>query len=207
MPLQNRVTPFGDIIALPGRGTLIGNRGILHDEHRTIVRTAQVRRWIACALSFRGRHRKIMQPHTWTELFFLDEATALAAGHRPCAECRNQDYKRFSATWQRAFGERGMADIMDARMQRDRRDRGAKRTYSTDIGSLPDGTYIAIEGAAWLVWGDGLHRWSDGGYTERRTRPAQGEAEVLTPRSIVDVIAAGYIPAVHPSLYDRDERT
>src|ERR1700681_3903410 len=117
MALRNRVTPFGEILAVPGRGSLMGNRGILHDAGRTIVRDSQVRRWIACRLEFRGRHRRIMSPGSWTELFFLDEATALAAGHRPCAECRHADYRRFQAAWQHAgFGnsaETARAEAMD----------------------------------------------------------------------------------------------
>src|ERR1700694_3932569 len=112
MPLPNRVTPFGEIVAAPGRGLLTGNRGILHDPDRTIVRDSQVRRWIACRVEFRGRHRDIMTPGSWTELFFLDEATALAAGHRPCAECRHADYRRFQSAWQPA--DATSADAMDA---------------------------------------------------------------------------------------------
>ena len=101
MPIRNRVTPFGDIVADAGRGTLMGNRGVLHDAEQRIVRDSQVRRWIACRLEFRGRWRPIMQPGRWTELFFLDEAAALAAGHRPCAECRHADFVRFKHAWQR----------------------------------------------------------------------------------------------------------
>src|SRR5712691_7877825 len=103
MPLRNRVTPFGDIVAVAGRGTVMGNRGILHDAQRTIVLDSQVKRGIACRLEFRGRHRTVMTPGRWTELFFLDEAMALAADHRPCAECRHADYRAFQEAWRRAF--------------------------------------------------------------------------------------------------------
>src|SRR5919201_3105665 len=126
MPLQNRVDPFGEIIADPARGTWLGNRGILHDTERRIVRPWQVRRWIVCRLEFRGRHREVMSPRrTWTELFFLDEATALAAGHRPCGECRYEDYRRFKAIWLAANRERGLgaaASIaaIDRELHRDR---------------------------------------------------------------------------------------
>src|SRR5262245_37465472 len=99
MPLQNRVTPFGEIVAVPERGTLMGNRGVLHNDAGRIVRSYQVRRWIACRTTFRGRRRQLLQPHSYTELFFLDEATAFAAGHRPCAECRHTDYQRFKTAW------------------------------------------------------------------------------------------------------------
>src|SRR5579859_6516008 len=110
MTLQNRVTPFGDIVAVEGRGLLMSNRGILHDDTRRIVRYSQVRRWIACRTEFRDRRRTIMRPHSYTELFFLDEATAFAAGHRPCAECRNADYRRFKAIWEQMTGAPASAE-------------------------------------------------------------------------------------------------
>ena len=200
MPLQNRVTPFGDIVALPGRGMYTGNRGILHGDHRNIVRSSQVRRWIACSLEYKGYRRQLMRPHAWTELFFLDEVSAFAAGHRPCAACRPADFKRFTATWQTVFGERPLADVMDERLQRDRRDRGKKVTFRADISTLPDGTFIAIDGVAWLIWRGMLHRWADGGYTDEQSRPSSGEVEVLTPRSLVMILSAGYEPTVHASV-------
>jgi hypothetical protein len=121
MPLQNRVTPHGEIVAAEGRGLLMGNRGILHDADRRIVRYAQGRRWIACLTSFRGRRRVVMSPGSYTELFFLDEAVALAAGHRPCAECRRDDYERFRAAWRRGVdGPEPTADVMDHRLHADR---------------------------------------------------------------------------------------
>jgi hypothetical protein len=199
MPLQNRVTPFGDIVALAGRGLVIGNRGVLHDETRHIVRHSQVRRWIACRLEFRGRRRKIMRPRSWTELFFLDEATALAAGHRPCAECRYSDYRRFRELWIACFGEPVGADIMDRKLHAERIARRSKVTYRANVRALPDGTYVAFEGAAWLVNGDKLLAWSDEGYTRRLARPARGDVEVLTPLSIVAILDAGYRPNIHPS--------
>jgi len=199
MPLQNRVTPFGDIVALEGRGLVIGNRGVLHDENKRIVRHSQVRRWIACRLEFRGRHRQIMRPRSWTELFFLDEATALSAGHRPCAECRHADYKRFRELWIDCFGKPESPDIMDRHLHAERVARRTKVTYSADHASLPDGSYVAIDGAAWLVLGDELLAWSGEGYTRRLPRPARGHVEVLTPRSIVAILSAGYRPAIHPS--------
>jgi hypothetical protein len=197
MPLQNRVTPFGEIVAVPGRGLLTGNRGILHDDARRIVRTSQVRRWIACRLEYREIRRTIMRPHAWTELFFLDEATAFAAGHRPCAECRRDDYKRFRSLWEACFGAPSGADAIDAVLHAQRRNRGKKRTYRDDIASLPDGAYVVLDGAAWLVWGDELRAWSDGGYADRRARPPHTDVEVLTPRAIVAVLSAGYRPGVN----------
>lgn len=203
MPLQNRVTPFGGVVAAEGRGLLMGNRGILHDDARRIVRHSQVRRWIACRIEFRGRHRTIMRPHSYTELFFLDEATALAAGHRPCAECRHADYLRFRALWAACHGEPDGADGIDAALHAERlAERGTKRTYRDDLAALPGGSYVGLDGAAWLIWRGKLLAWSAGRYTGRRDRPERGDVDVLTPRSIVGVIRAGYQPAVHPSADD-----
>jgi hypothetical protein len=199
MPLQNRVTPFGEIVALEGRGLVMGNRGVLHDERRQIVRYSNVKRWIACHIEFRGRRRSIMQPKRYTELFFLDEATAFSAGHRPCAECRYTDYQRFRALWESCYGRPAGADAMDARLHHERLIDGSKRTYRSEIDALPDGTYVALDGEAWLVWGADLLAWSGGGYRNRNSRPVRVEVDVLTPRSIVAVLAAGYRPGVHPS--------
>jgi hypothetical protein len=199
MPLQNRVTPFGDIEAFAGRGTIMGNRGVLHDERRRIVRYAQVRRWIACRLEFRGRHRAIMQPRRWTELFFLDEAAAFAAGHRPCAECRNREYKRFRALWEIEHGGPTGADAIDRVLDAERRDGRRKRTHRAPLDALPDGTFVALEGRAWLVLGGELLPWTDRGYGERRVRQHAGEVDVLTAPSIVALIRAGYRPELHPS--------
>ncbi|MBV9271908.1 MAG: hypothetical protein JO165_12500 [Candidatus Eremiobacteraeota bacterium] len=201
MPLQNRVTPTGEIVALPGRGTLMGNRGVLHDEHQRIVRTSQVKRWIACVLEFRGNRRKMMTPRTWTELFFLDEATAFAAGHRPCAFCRNADYKRFRSLWEARFGRVANVDAVDAVLHAQRRDReGQKPVWRADLGTLPDGTYIKVDGKPFLVWGDALAQWGDGGYVACRARTPGLNLEVLTPPSIVELFRAGYAPDVHPTL-------
>ena len=199
MPLQNRVTPFGELVALPGRGLLMGNRGVLHDEARHIVRPWQVRRWIACRTEFRGRHRDVMPPRRWTALFFLDEATAFAAGHRPCGECRYADYQRFRALWSAARGAPANAESMDRMLQAERLDRRAKRLHAAPFAALPDGTFVALDGVAWLVRRGELLAWSDTGYTARRRRPRSGTADVLTPPSIVAVLNAGYPVAVHSS--------
>ena len=197
MPLQNRVTPFGDIVALPGRGLFTGNRGILHDDHRRIVRPWQGKRWIACVTEFRGIRRVLMRPHTWTELFFLDEATALAAGHRPCAECRRAEYRRFQSCWRSCFGGDARADDMDAVLHEHRLERRRKRTHRRRLDGLPDGVFVALDDAAWLVLGPALLRWSVAGYTERRQRRHFDDVEVLTPKPMIDVIAAGYAPVLH----------
>jgi len=201
MPLRNRVTPFGEILALPGRGSLMGNRGILHDAQRNIVRDSQVRRWIACLLEFRGRHRRVMTPGSYTELFFLDEAAAFAAGHRPCAECRRADFVRFQEAWRRVYPDSvPMADVIDAQLHAERRlGPWRKRTYTADLDTLPDGSYISLADRPWLVLGDTLLAWSAAAYQERRPRPSTGAVLVLTPPSIVAVLHAGYVAAVHPS--------
>ncbi len=199
MPLQNRVTPFGEIVALPGRGLMMGNRGVLHGDHRRIVRASQVKRWIACEIEFRGRYRTVMTPRSYTELFFLDEAAAFSAGHRPCAECRNADYRRFRDLWQSLHGTPAGADNMDARLHEERLDGRAKRTYRKDAAHLPDGTYVAIDNTPWLVWERELLEWSDSGYLRREPRPAHREVDVLTPPSIVAIFSKGYRPRVHPT--------
>jgi hypothetical protein len=204
MPLQNRVTPFGEIVAVPERGTLMGNRGILHDDAGHIVRSYQVRRWIACRTAFRGRHRQLLQPHSWTELFFLDEATAFAAGHRPCAECRHADYQRFKEAWAVGVGAPNGADEMDAVLHADRLEgrvaHQRKRTYWEQLATLPEGAFIRLDGAAWLLRRGQLLEWSAGGYrTRRQLLPAASRVEVLTPHSLVAVLRTGYQLEVHPS--------
>ena len=201
MPLRNRVTPFGEILGLPGRGSLMGNRGILHDAQRNIVRDSQVRRWIACLLESRGRHRRVMTPGSYTELFFLDEAAAFAAGHRPCAECRRADFVHFQEAWRRVYPDSvPTADVIDAQLHAERRlGPWRKRTYTADLDTLPDGSYITLADRPWLVWGDTLLAWSAAAYQERRPRPSTGAVVVLTPPSIVAVLHAGYATAVHPS--------
>jgi hypothetical protein len=155
-------------------------------------------------LEFRGRHREVMRPGLYTELFFLDEATALAAGHRPCAECRRQDYGAFRRCWATVHGEPGgklpSADAMDVVLQQDRLVPPAgKKTYGEDIAALPDGVFLLEDGEAWLLWKAALLRWTPGGYDLRRARPTEVEVTVLTPRAMVRTIAAGYVSGVHES--------
>ncbi len=199
MPLRNRVTPFGELVAIPERGTMLGNRGILHDERREIVRTSHVRRWICCVLEFKGIRRTVMKPRSYTELFFLDEATALAAGHRPCFECRRRAALDFQSAWVKALGGPAMADDMDRVLSVDRRVRGGrKKTYVADVAGVPDGAFIVRDGAAWLLHeGKGLP-WTPAGYGRPEAR-GSGAVEVLTPRAIVAVLGAGYAPRVHAS--------
>ncbi|HYZ02457.1 MAG TPA: hypothetical protein VFA92_13255 [Candidatus Binatia bacterium] len=200
-PLRNRVTPDGDIVAVPERGLFFGNRGVLHDEERNVRRAWQVRRWITCRLRFRGRRRALLQPRRYTELFFLDEATALAAGHRPCAECRYHDYQRYRSAWAAALGGGPLpADDLDRVLHAERvTAERTKRVHETPAADLPDGAMARLDGASWLVVGGELLAWTPGGYAERRSRPGRGVVTVLTPPSSVAVLRAGYEPVLHPT--------
>lgn len=207
MKLQNRVTPFGDIIAVPDRGMFMGNRGILHNDNREIVRNRESRRdWMICALSFKGWKQTIMKPGSYTQLFFLDEATALAAGHRPCFTCRREPFNAFKAAWiaaglAPADKKRSVTDI-DPIMHHDRIDRAGKKvTYRALASELPDGAMVALDNdpeAAWLVCENVLRRWSPSGYVDARDLSDE-TVTVLTPASTVRVLAAGYLAGVHPS--------
>jgi hypothetical protein len=205
MPLQNRVDPCGTIFSTPARGTFMGNRGgALHNENRAIVRQYASRRWITCLLEFKGRRRSVMSPGRYTELFFLDEAVALAAGHRPCAECRRDRFNAFKDAWIRAGEPRGanrlLADEIDLELHRARIDRRkGKVTYQASLDSLPDGCFVEIEGSSFLVWSDALLLWSPEGYRSKRDRPAGGTITVLTPEPIVRCIRQGYRPEIHES--------
>jgi hypothetical protein len=211
MPLQNRVTPFGEIVALPQRGTLLGNRGgCFHTHQKTLTRRRWVsRRWIACVLQFKGRRREVMADGRYTELFFLDEATALAAGHRPCRECRRVDHERFKQAWLRGNASLGLTaassiDEVDRVLHAERvRTDGSKVTFRVRLGDLPDGVLVVQDRApetAWVVAEGSLWRWTPGGYADWLPLDPTAEAVVLTPRSTVSAIAAGYRPLLHPSL-------
>jgi hypothetical protein len=203
MPRQNRVTPLGELIAAPARGLVYGNRGCLHDAGGRIRRRYGVKRWIACRLEFKGWQRgPMMQPGRFTELFFLDEATAFAAGHRPCALCRREDYDRFGATWARLHPGEAGADAIDARLHAERvGDDGSHRVHTAAYRSLPDGAFVLADGDPYLVRGDQLLLWSPSGYAGRLARPG-GRATVITPPSLVEVLRTGWwgaVPLFHPS--------
>ncbi len=197
-PLQNRVTPLGDLIAHPARGLVYGNRGCLHDEAGRIRRRYNGKRWIACRLEFRGWKRgPLLQPGRFTELFFLDEATAFAAGHRPCALCRREDYNRFCAIWSTLHLDQKGADAIDAQLHIER-----QRHSHAPFDELPDGAFVLEDGEPWLVLGTKLLRWTPAGYTERRRRPHCEVAVAITPPSLVAVLRAGWdgvVPFLHPS--------
>jgi hypothetical protein len=198
MPLQNRVTPLGELIATPERGLVYANRGCLHDDAGRIRRRYNGKRWIACRLRFRGWHRgPLMQPGRFTELFFLDEATAFAAGHRPCALCRREDYNRFLA-----IVGGGGADEVDARLHEERLEGRGCRLHEVPWRGLPRGALVLRYDEPWLVLDDALLRWTPGGYQGRVVRPRGGRAAVITPPLLLDVLRSGWqpvVPLLHPS--------
>jgi hypothetical protein len=206
VPRRNRVTPFGDIIATEARGLLFGNRGVLHDEDGRLIRAWQVRRWIACRLEFKGRRRPLLRPGRYTELFFLDEATALAAGHRPCAECRWKDFVRFRQAWADMHpGGSIRVDDIDRALHGERvGPGGAKRQHEARFGDLSDGSMVAENDRAWLVLGGGLVAWSPFGYGDRRAMPRTAKVSLLTPPSVVEVIRTGYRPGIHSTALPRE---
>jgi hypothetical protein len=206
MPLQNRVDPYGKLHAVEARGAWMGNRGILHDDANRVVAPWRLKRWITCALSFRGRQRQVFAPHRYSELFFLDEATSFSAGHRPCAECRRERYNEFRAAWIAANAV-GMpnrnpgADDIDAALHSERAVRGGgKRTWQAEPGGLPSGTIIEHGGHPHLILAGKLWPWSFSGYGEPLpANTAAAQVTVLTPRSIVRVFKTGFRPQVHAS--------
>jgi hypothetical protein len=206
MPLQNRVTPFGEIVAHPARGLFLGNRGVLHDNHKQLGAARwRMPHWVTCVLAFKGRRRAVMTPRRYTELFFLDEAVAFAAGHRPCAECRRADYNRYREAFAAAYGTKGRlyAKEMDAILHPARVERGTKAQirYRHDMAELPDSTFVALDeapGTAFLVLGERLFPYEFARYGPPRARPA-GQVTVLTPAPTVAVLAAGFRPQLHPS--------
>jgi hypothetical protein len=202
MPLQNRVTPTGDIIATAHRGLFTGNRGIIHDPATKTLLTRRwaSRAWLTCVCEFRGRRREVMGGRSWTELFFLDEATALAAGHRPCFFCRRDDAIRFRAAWEVGNGVRRiLARDIDAVLHRERLSGGKKRLHALTmpLEELPDGAMVQEGNESFLVVrGRGLS-WSPAGY--RKTQDAPQDAMLLTPPSTLRALSAGYRPVLHPS--------
>ena len=205
MTFQNRATPAGDVVAEAGRGLVFGNRGCLHDEAGIVRRRFAGQRWIACRLDFRDRYRgPLMLPGRYTPLFFLDEATALAAGHRPCSECRHEDYVRFTVSWGRIHGGPAVADAIDARLHRERVDpvTGGQRQHRAAFDGLPDGAFVLHEGSPHLVRGSRLLRWTAAGYLQNGRRPMGTTATLLTPPSLAAVLLAGWessVPFLHPS--------
>lgn len=199
MPLQSRVSPFGELFATPARGTLMGNRGgRLHDAQRKLGARRWVNRaWICCKLAFNDRHRKVWG-NGYTELFFLDEVTAFAVGHRPCFECRRKDAERFALLFSDQK-RRASAMAMDKILHAERLDGKAKRSHRAKLDTLPDGAMISLDGQAFAVRGNRLLLWTPGRYPQSRSRPRGVAPQVLTPPSILIVLRRGYGPLWHPS--------
>jgi hypothetical protein len=194
MPLQNRVTPTSQLCAYSSRGTFMGNRGLLHNDHRQITRHWALERWITCVLEFKGVRRQVMSPGRYTELFFLDEATSYAAGHRPCSYCRRASYKHFQTLWAKVFPEADRSAVgIDRVLHGERLNAdGSQRTWRARLGSLPDGTMIEADGQAILLWRGKQWRWSFEGYELFGERlPADEQVVVLTPEHVVQLFRAG----------------
>ncbi|MDE3028438.1 MAG: hypothetical protein KGH84_08570 [Paracoccaceae bacterium] len=199
MPRQNRVTPEGEILAVAARGMFMGNRGCLHDAGGNLG-AARWRHphWVCCVLAFKGRKRALMQPRRYTELFFLDEAVAMAAGHRPCAECRRAEYEQFRAAFP---GGPLAAPEMDRVLHAARVLPRHQQVFVSDISALPDGAYVKFQhrNEALLVHGTHLLPYTPEGYGVALARPPSGSVKVLTPHPTVAALAAGYRPILHTS--------
>jgi hypothetical protein len=202
MPLQNRVTPTGEIIATPERGLFVGNRGIIHDPAtKTLLNKRwSTPAWLTCVIEFRGRRRKVMERRSWTELFFLDEATAFAAGHRPCFYCRRDDANRFRCAFEEGNGKRELlAPDIDAVLHRERLDGRSKRLHALPmpLAKLPDGAMVQAGSDSFLIVRGAALRWSLRGYSE--AAGVLHEPMLLTPPSTLHAFMAGYRPVLHPS--------
>jgi hypothetical protein len=208
MPRRNRVDPFGDLHAVPDRGMLMGNRGVLVDDHRALVKHHSGNMWISCVTSYRDWRSPLDQPHHWTPLFFLDEAVALAAGHRPCGLCRREAHLRYRDAITSGLGLGGpiKADELNRRLaaERLRRGRGLdrtadRRTWKLDAEAVPDGAVVLLEGRPHLIWSRRVHGFSFSGWTDAGRRPEEGALEVLTPATSTLALQHGYSPLMHPS--------
>jgi hypothetical protein len=199
--LQNRVDPLGRFISTSARGLWMGNRGVIHKD-KQIVRAFKHKAWIICALEFKGRHRTVMMPDRWTELFFLDEATAFAAGHRPCFECRKDDAKRFKSCWIKGnpshnFTMATSINQIDEIIHHERIDANkAKVIHERASGDIPEGTFVLVNDDPYVLINGMPHRWTPFGYERSMALPEVSMFTVLTPRSIVNAFSAGYVPQI-----------
>jgi hypothetical protein len=198
--LQNRVDPQGNIIKTSARGAWLGNRGQLHGDTKTILRPFKLKAWLICVLEFKDRHRQVMAPNLYTELFFLDEATACAAGHRPCFECRRDDANRFKAAWLKGNPEYGfdnkvLIGKIDEIIHQERIDKnGSKITFEAAVEDLPDGVFIQIDGEPYLVANKMIRHWTPFGYEQGVPLQVSTKVMVLTPKSVVNAFRSGYRP-------------
>jgi len=180
----------------------MGNRGRIHNEHQQIVSRYKLAAWLICKLKFKGRKREIMAPNSYTELFFLDEATAFAAGHRPCFECRRENFNRFKKLWiqgnrQYNFSDKTSIREIDKVLHNERINKdGTKKMYQEDLNNLPDGTFVSFEESAFLLFKKNLYLWTPYGYEKGSSSVTKGKVNVLTPLSIVNTFRAGYVPQI-----------
>jgi hypothetical protein len=199
--LQNRVDPSGNIIKTPARGAWLGNRGVIHNAHQQMIRPFKLKAWITCRLEFKGKKRKVMTPDRWTELFFLDEATAFAAGHRPCFECRREDAVRFKQYWLKGnpeygFNEKTPIGEIDKVLHKERIGRDhSKITFPSAARDLPKGAFVLYKNDPYLVSDGTMFLWSPAGYAKGIAFPDE-QIPVLTPRSVVQTFRAGYVPGI-----------
>ena len=196
MPLQNRVLPTGEIVVDPARGMLTGNRGCLHDDQQRLGKARwKGKAWISCVLNYKGVRRRVMSPGSWTELFFLDEAVAMSAGHRPCALCRSTAFGRFQAVWGGARAPEIDAALHEARVGADR----GQRRFQAEAAGLPDGCFILWAGAPYLLLGGAALPYFSHGYGTALPRP-RGGVTVLTPAPMIRVLSAGYRPMLNKNI-------
>ena len=206
MPFQNRVDPWGALHSVPERGNYMGNKGVLHNANQEIIRTHKIKAWVTCLLAFKERHRKVMTPKRYTELFFLDEATAFSAGHRPCAECRRKRYNEFKEAWylgneEKVRDQKHSAPTMDKIIHEERILKKEKVTYKTVVHTLPNGVIIQLDSMAYLIWNKHLYTWSFSGYSKANiSLDSKLEVVVLTPKSYVHAFNAGFVPFIHNSI-------
>jgi hypothetical protein len=200
--LQNRVDPFGNLLLTPARGHFTGTRGVIHNSQKEIVRPFKLKAWLTCLLEFKGRKRDVMTPDRYTELFFLDEATAFSAGHRPCAECRRINFNKFKTLWMEAnpeygFNRRTSIHKIDEVLHRERIDRQKRKVfYKARTSVLPNGTFVVHEDKPFLILNRALHLWTPFGYTTNEFLSDDRILTVLTPKSIVNTFCAGYDPQI-----------
>ncbi|MDR6566095.1 hypothetical protein [Chitinophaga ginsengisegetis] len=198
--LQNRVNPFGNIIRTEARGLFMGNRGVIHNHDQEIIRPYKIKTWITCVLAFKNRRRPVMAPDRYTELFFMDEATSFAAGHRPCFECRKAEAHQFKSLWlkgnpDKKFNEKTLIKEIDNILHAERIDKHhLKVTFEESPNALPDGTFVSIGEEPYLLNKGLLYLWSPAGYSTGIPLPGSGKLPVLTPASVVNAFRAGYVP-------------
>ncbi len=205
--LQNRVHPSGTLIRTKARGSWMGTRGLIHNDKQEIVRAFKLKTWITCKLEFKGRRRKVMTPNLYTELFFLDEATAFSAGHRPCAECRREEFNTFKRLWLQANPSYGFTiktriHQIDEILHAERIDQQNKKViFEEQMSMIPDGTFILVDNSAFLVVTKKMYRWTEYGYENATALPKTATVTVLTPRSIVNAFRAGYVPQMSINIH------